>query len=186
MNYYDSESEMYNHYLKGSVTERLIGAATMQTKIESFSDYKTNQYGPSAKVKLSSGQQAYINEDPTGYVGRTVEIELSKKMSKKGQEYTVGKISQVYEATDTASSGNGNGKITWDAYRAMAEAAHELAIKLEPDGIIAETSELGNARTYTITTDRSTARAAILNTVMIAYSNGKIFVPEDDDDPPPF
>ncbi len=147
----------------------------MKAVIESFTNFKTNDYGPSAKVKLSTGQQAYINEDPTGYVGRTVEIELSKKMSKKGQEYTIGKISQVYEATATASNGNSNGKITWDAYRAMAEAAHSLASKLEPD----EISSMGNL-------DRSTARAAILNTVMIAYSNGKIVVPADEDDIPPF
>ncbi len=158
----------------------------MQTKIESFSDLKTNEYGPSAKVKLGNGQQLFINEDPTNLVGKTVDIDVKEKTSQKtGKNYTVGKITKVYEATATTSNGNGNGgngKITWDAYRAMAEAAHGLAVKLEPD---VEDVAQGGGDNF-IKVDRSTARAAILNTVMIAYSNGKIVVPADEDDIPPF
>jgi hypothetical protein len=154
----------------------------MQTKIESFSDYKKNEYGPSAKVKLSNGDYVFINEEPAPLVGKTVEIEVNEKPNKAGtRTYKVGKISKVYEATATTSNGNGNGKITWDAYRAMAEAAHSLAMKLEPDEITCDENGGNEVRT-----DRGSARAAILNTVMIAYSNGKIFVPTDDDDIPPF
>ncbi len=157
----------------------------MQTKIESFSDYKTNQYGPSAKVKLSNGDYVFINEEPAPLVGKTVDIEVTDKPNKAGtRTYKVGKISKVYEATAANSNGNNNGKISWDDYRAMAEAAHDLAAKLEPDAKRIGPNDDG-LETF-ISLDRSTARAAILNTVMIAYSNGKIFVPADEDDIPPF
>jgi len=152
------------------------------TTVQSFSDLKTNEFGTSAKVQLGNGESVFINEDPAKLVGKTVDIEITKKNSKAGREYKIGKIIKVHEATVTASAqganGNNNGKITWDAYRAMAEAAHELANKLEPDGSF-NTDDSGAYQNM----DRSTARAAILNTVMIAYSNGKIFVPEDDDMP---
>jgi hypothetical protein len=143
----------------------------MQTIIESFSDLKTTERGPSAKIKVSNGDQIYINEDPTNLVGKTVDIDVNDKTSQKGNRYKVGTIIKVHEASAATASSNGNGKITWDAYRAMAEAAHSLAGKLEPD------VPDGNL-------DRSSARAAILNTVMIAYSNGKIVLSEDDDNFP--
>ncbi len=155
------------------------------TIIKSFSDLKENEYGPSAKVKLGNNEQVYINEDPTNLVGKTVDIDVNVKTSQKtGKQYKIGKIIKIYEATATASNGNGNGKITWDAYRAMAEAAHDLAHKLEPDGVAPHIE--GDDHGYHTTVDRSTARAAILNTVMIAYSNGKIVIPADEDDIPPF
>ncbi len=155
----------------------------MKTTIESFSDYKETERGPSAKIKLSTGEVCFINENPKGLVGMTVDIEVNTKTTQDGKRtYKIGKITKVYEATATASNGNGNGKITWDAYRAMAEAAHGLANKLEPDGSF-NTGVEGEAFQ---TMDRSTARAAILNTVMIAYSNGKIVVPEIEDDLPDF
>ncbi len=154
----------------------------MQTIIESFSDYKTNEYGPSAKFKLSNGDQVFINEEPGPLVGKTVDIEIKDKPNKAGtRNYKVGKITKVYEATATNSNGNNNGKISWDAYRAMAEAAHGLAMKLEPD----EVTE-GDEGAQLVRTDRGRARTAILNTVMMAYANGKIFVPDDSDDIPPF
>ncbi|MES2367115.1 MAG: hypothetical protein V4563_14660, partial [Pseudomonadota bacterium] len=84
----------------------------MQTIIESFSDYKKNEYGPSAKVKLSNGDQVYINEEPAPLVGKTVDIEVNEKPNKAGtRTYKVGKITKVYEATATTSaqSANGNG-----------------------------------------------------------------------------
>jgi hypothetical protein len=162
----------------------------MQTTIESFSDYKKTDRGPSAKIKTTNGDLIYINEEPAPLVGKTVDIDVNEKTSQKGNRYKVGKILKVYETT--ASNANSNGKITWDAYRAMAEAAHELAEKLEPDQLSTtdgtEMSEPpgGAPSLPLVVVDRSTARAAILNTVMIAYSNGKIFVPADEDDIPPF
>jgi hypothetical protein len=146
----------------------------MQIKIDSFSDLKQTDRGPSAKIKAGNDSY-YVNEDPTNLVGKTVEIEVVEKTSAKGNKYKIATIKKVIDA----AAGNGNGKITWDDYRAMAEAAHGLAAKLEPDGW-KSASDLGEA---TLIVDRSTARAAILNTVMIAYSKGDIFVPVDDDMP---
>ncbi len=156
----------------------------MQTIIDSFSDYKKNQYGPSAKVKLSNGDYVFINEEPGPLVGKTVEIEVNEKQNKAGtRTYKIGKIGKVYEATATASNGNSNGKITWDDYRKVAEAAHELACKFEPDTI--NGLEEDNSTTVV---DRSPARVGFVNNVMRAYAEGRFIVPKEDaeDDIPPF
>jgi len=134
-----------------------------QIIIDSFSDLKTTDRGPSAKIKASNGDTFYVNEDPTNLVGKTVDITVTEKTSQKGNKYRIAKITKVHEAS--AANGNGNGKITWDAYRAMAEAAHELAMRLEPDG------------NDVLTVDRSQARASIVNTTLSRYCEGKIFVP---------
>lgn len=138
----------------------------MQLHIDSFSDLKSTERGPSAKIKCGNNTY-YVNEDPTNFVGKDVEAEITEKTSAKGNKYSIAKIVKVIEG----AAGKSNGHITWDDYRAMAEAAHELAMKMEPDA-----PEGG--------IDRSAARAAILNTVMIAYSNGKIIVPTEDDNVP--
>lgn len=148
----------------------------MQIKIDSFSDLKTTDRGPSAKIKAGNDTY-YVNEDPTNLVGKTVEMEVTEKISAKGNKYKIAKIIKVLEAA--ASSGNGHG-ISWDDYRQMAEAAHELAMKLEAD-VFADNGQEG---VPIVTVDRSHARAAILNTVMIAFSNGKIANPLIDDDMP--
>ncbi len=160
----------------------------MQTKIESFSDYKKNEYGPSAKVKLGNGDYVFINEEPAPLVGKTVDIEVNEKPNKAGtRTYKVGKITKVYEATATTSAqsanGNGNGykQITWDDYRKVAEAAHELACKFEPDTI--NGLEEDNSTTVV---DRSPARVGFVNNVMRAYAEGRFIVPKDEDDIPPF
>lgn len=153
----------------------------MQVTIASFSDYKKTDRGPSAKIKTTNGDQIYINEEPAPLVGKTVDIDVNEKTSQKGNRYKVGKITKVYEATAANSDGNHNGKITWDAYRAMAEAAHSLAMKLEPDPVEIRTDGLSIP-----VLDRSQARASIVNTTLSRYCEGKIFVPADEDDIPPF
>ncbi len=152
----------------------------MQTIIESFSDYKKTERGPSAKIKLGTGDWCFINEDPAPLVGRTVDIDLRQP---EGKRYKVGTITKVYEATATASNGNSNGKITWDDYRKVAEAAHELACKFEPDTI--NGLEEDNSTTVV---DRSPARVGFVNNVMRAYAEGRFIVPKEDaeDDIPPF
>src|SRR5678815_2853761 len=76
----------------------------------------------------------------------------------------------------TTGNNSSNGHIAWEDYRTMAEAAHELAGELEPDDREIEPGEDGNK--YYVKLDRSAARAAILNTVMIAFANGKIALPK--------
>ncbi len=159
----------------------------MQTKIESFSDYKKNEYGPSAKVKLGNGDYVFINEEPAPLVGKTVDIEVNEKPNKAGtRTYKVGKITKVYEATATTSNGNGNGssykQITWDDYRKLAEAAHELALRLEPDEV--KMDDLENRAV--VMADRSPARVGFVNNVMRAYAEGRFIVPKEEDDIPPF
>jgi len=150
----------------------------MKLTIESFSDYKKTDRGPSAKIKATNGDLIYINEEPAPLVGKTVDMDVNEKTSQKGNRYKVGKILKVYEGSEAGSS---NDKITWDAYRAMAEAAHELAMKLEPD------LEFQNAGdNHVVNVDRSAARVRFTNNVMMAYANGKIVVPEEEDDPVPF
>jgi hypothetical protein len=161
----------------------------MQTKIESFSDYKKNEYGPSAKVKLSNGDFVFINEEPGPLVGKTVEIEVNEKQNKAGtRTYKIGKIGKVYEATATTSNGNNNGaykQITWDDYRKVAEAAHSLAIKLEPDADTVTVDREGGRIESVV--DRSPARVGFVNNVMRAYAEGRFIVPkEEEDDIPPF
>ncbi len=161
----------------------------MQTIIESFSDYKKNEYGPSAKVKLGNGDQVYINEEAAPLVGKTVDIEVTDKPNKAGtRTYKVGKITKVYEATATTSNGNGNGagKITWDDYRKLVEAVHSLAKQLEPDDET-ERVDRDGGRIQTVV-DRSPARVGFVNNVMRAYAEGRFIVPkeEDSDDIPPF
>ncbi len=162
----------------------------MQTTTESFSDYKTNQYGPSAKVKLGNGDQVYINAEPAPLVGKTIDIEVTDKPNRAGtRTYKIGKITKVYEATATASAqsanGNNNGKITWDDYRKLAEAAHELALRLEPNDK-EERIDRDGARVESVV-DRSPARVGFVNNVMRAYAEGRFIVPKDEeDDIPPF
>ncbi len=160
----------------------------MQTIIESFSDYKpTGERGPSAKIKTANGEWCFINQDPTPLVGKTVDIDIRQP---DGKRYKIGKIIKVYEATATASAqsangnGNGAGKITWDDYRKVAEAAHELAMKFEPD----EDAGTGVEGKLQII-DRSPARVGFVNNVMRAYADGRFIVPKEDDDSddiPPF
>ncbi len=159
----------------------------MQVKIDRVSDVKQGQYGMSSKIYFGDAC-CYINSDGTNLIGKMVDLETTEKFSKTGNKYLVGKVSRIIEnAAPVAPSqnGNGNGKITWDAYRAMAEAAHELASKLEPDEFTVRPDE-NSDMAVNVRADRAAARAAILNTVMIAYSNGKIVVPNIDDDLPDF
>lgn len=144
----------------------------MQIHVDQVTDVKTGPYGVSSKI-IAGSDHYFVNDDATKYVGKTLELEVSEKTSKTGNKYKIAKILKVVESA-AASNGNGHGHaISWFDYRAMAQAAHELAKELEPDQFDAGLS----------TIDRSTARAAILNTVMIAYSNGKVVVPTDDDMP---
>lgn len=80
------------------------------------------------------------------------------------------------------SNGNGHGGISWVDYRDMAMLAHGLAKELEPD-VASSDVDLEGRRVITPEIDRATARAAILNTVMIAFSNGKISLPDEDESP---
>lgn len=61
-----------------------------------------------------------------------------------------------------------NGKIPWADCKDMILLAHTLACQLEPDGVDEDLAK---------PTDRSQARCAIVNTVMIAFTKGLIALP---------
>jgi len=85
-----------------------------------------------------------------------------------------------------------NGKIPWLEFQLAFKAAHALALECEPDLTEEAESEtaLGEAHNnLLVRVDRSQARAALVNTFVIAFSNGRIEapeVPELDDEEAPF
>ena len=147
----------------------------MQVIIESVSDVKTDQRGTSSKIKCSDGQSYYVNEDGTPLVGKTVELTSEEKTSAKGNKYKIGKIVKVLEGAAAPSS---NGKVSWDEYKDIARAAHVLALELEPDVKEADMPVL----------DRSAARVAFVQTILVALRDGRIALPkvEDGEDNIPF
>jgi hypothetical protein len=138
----------------------------MQIKVDSVSDVKTNDKGTSSKI-TSGNVNYFVNEDATPHIGKTVEITSEERTSRAGNKYNVAKIVKVL---GEAHAGNSGG-ILWDDYQTAMKLAHSHAIALEPD----ITDEDG--RTLV---DRSAARAALVNTAMIAYTNGKVYMPPDE------
>jgi hypothetical protein len=148
-------------------------------------------------VKLpGNGGWVTLYRDAKPVKGEVIEVNTTERHGKNGMVYVDAfpvmpplapssngaAPTHTTAADDTTWNNNTGKKVSWDAYRAMAEAAHELASKLEPDAKRLGPNDDG-METF-ISLDRSTARAAILNTVMIAYSNGKIYVLAVDDDIP--
>jgi hypothetical protein len=137
----------------------------MQLKIDGVTDVKTTDKGTSSKI-LCGTASYYVQEDATKYIGQTVEATTEAKTSSAGRAYNTAKILKVVGAA--AASGNGRG-ISWADYEIMAKLAHSFAVSMEPD-------QDNNG----LLIDRSQARAAMVNTIMIAYSNGKIYLPDEE------
>lgn len=79
----------------------------------------------------------------------------------------------AFIADEKSETGNGSAlstssKIEWSIYMDLVRSAHDLAKDLEPD-IPGEGGAL---------LDRSEARRAIVNTILIAHSNGAFEFPE--------
>lgn len=111
--------------------------------------------------------------------GETLNVTVESHKGRDGRDFL-----DAYPIIETppakAQPAASNGHIPWEDYQRMAEHAHALAASLEPDtlGKGGENEEL-----VVRTVDRSAARAAIVNTVMIAFSNGKIALPAASDQP---
>lgn len=154
----------------------------MNIKVDKVSDVTTNDKGTSGKIHVGNDFY-YVSEDPTQYVGKELDIEVTEKTSAKGHKYKIAKILKVLGTGGPSAS---NGHIPWLAYEQMARIAHGLAQALEPDVTqpSAPSQDGGDpVETHTVI-NRSAARVALVNTVMIAFSNGKISLPEADDDMP--
>lgn len=147
-----------------------------QYQIDKVSDIKPGRNGQVSSKIHSGNDYFYINADGTPYVGKTVQFDIEEKTSAKGNKYRIAHNLKVIEAAAAA-----NGGIAWADYFKMASIAHALARTLEPDEMHLEPVENGGTAVKRIDIDRSQARAAILNTCMIAFANGKIALPDENE-----
>jgi hypothetical protein len=140
----------------------------MQVRIDSVSDVTNDPHkGTSSKITCG-GINYFVQEDATPHLGKMVEITSEERKSRAGNKYNVAKIVRVL---GEAAAGTPNGGITWNDYQNAVKLAHGAALALEPD--------LTDENGVTLV-DRSMARARLVNTAMIAFSNGRIFIPEDE------
>lgn len=123
-------------------------------------------------VKHSDGNWYNLITDNKPAMGAIIDVEV-KESQWQGKTYRWATPTQKQAAQSAAVGANGH--IAWEDYEAMAQAAHEMAQAMEPDGFDANGQN---------PMDRSSARAAIVNTVMIAFANGKIALPAEDPPPP--
>ena len=79
----------------------------------------------------------------------------------------------------TATARPSNGGIPVNEWMLAMREFHKLAAELEPDELSKELVEGEAVPIELVKTDRSTARAAILNTCMIALSNNRIDMTDD-------
>ena len=148
-------------------------------KIDAVSGVKNNQYGDYFSIKVGNRWINIQGQPDPSLKGQTVEAET--KTSKDGK-YTWAKLTtRKSPALLPAAEQQANG--SWEHYAEMARAAHQLARELEPDGSQWPPQGGSEDPAQIITCDRSHARAAILNTVMIAYSNGKVALPAEPEPP---
>jgi hypothetical protein len=122
-------------------------------------------------VKHEDGNWFNLITDSKPAQGARYNVDV-KETQFNGRTYRWANIIQAQKAASQNGAGQSH---PWEDYARMARVAHELACDLEPD-------ETGAGTHFE---DRSQARAAILNTVMIAFSNGKIELPKDSQAEPP-
>ncbi len=151
-------------------------------------------------VKNPNGEWVTLYREAKPAKGETIDVNITER-NVKGRLYVDAFPVMPPLAPPETTSSNGNGpkaddtwsqnsgkKVPWEGCIVFAKAAHELALELEPDSIRAiELSDPNDSPGTIATIDRSTARAAILNTLMIAYTGGKILVAKEEDEyaPPP-
>jgi hypothetical protein len=179
-------------------------------RVEQLSEIKTSRQGnPQRGVRTEKGwvtvrgAQALLSKMQ---VGLSVEIgslsEFTNPSTQKtawyGQLMNVGEPPKAppppplaehfpeQQAKESAPSpaANGakpsNGKIPWLEFAAFFKATHEMLREVEPDSTSLETGII----------DRSSARATMMNTCVMAFEHGRIDAPEvpdmDDDGTVPF
>ena len=151
----------------------------MQVTIQSVKDVKQGQYGLSSKIVTNAGE-FFVNEDATARVGKSFEIEVTEKTSAQGRQYKIAKLVKEIAGAVAQASGNGYAH-KLDDFIFVAHEAHKLACELEPDGVASPPA--GSEEQPITTIDRSRARAAIVNTFVMAFSKGQIAIPSADDIP---
>ena len=136
-------------------------------KIDAVSGVKTNQYGEYFSIKVGNRWISVQGQPDPSLKGRTVEAET--KTSRDGK-YIWAKINAPKEAPPPVEQANG----TWEHYAEMARAAHVLALELEPDWIDADTGHR---------TDRSEARMAFVQSIIVSFREGKVALPAEPEPP---
>lgn len=138
-------------------------------------------------VKIQDGSWVTLHREKKPEKGETIDVNISERKGKNDMIYVDAfpVMPPLVQAIQQPAQQNGaepvtpkkDERLTWDDYREVAKAAHNLALVLEPD-------EYGDeiAGKALMRTDRSPARMAFVNTTLIAYSNGKFIVPKEDDD----
>jgi hypothetical protein len=161
----------YYHPTKGGIVQIIVEAVTKEPRI-----FKgQTQWG----VKLpGNGGWVTLYREAKPAKGETIDVNITERRGNNGQSYKDAFPVMPPLAPEPVEVKAAPKQITWDSTREFIKAAHNVALVLEPDEI-----DDGNA----VRTDRSTARAAITNTLVIAYTSGKILVPDEADEytPPP-
>ena len=158
----------------------------MEITIAKISGVKPDKNGDPISNILTS-ENKWLNcmgIDLTGKVGAVIEIEKLRQfpvgknswycnfkalLSEPGHEPgSPKKAAPGASVAQPAPFLNGSGKLTFDEYVLAVKAAHRLAMDVEPDSL-------------TTQADHSQARAALVNTFIIALTNGKVGLPTEDD-----
>ena len=154
----------------------------MEIVVERVTDLKEGQYGLSCKI-WQGRDLWFFNGDATGLAGHRIEIEVTDK-----GKYKVAKLVKDLGPKEAQAHGTGPaapaGLTLTDWLNAM-QRVHGIVTDLEPDSVETAVDPQNQLIKY-VTVDRSTARAALVNTTLIALSNGRISIDKPDVDEDPF
>lgn len=160
----------YYHPTKGGIVQIKVEAVTKEPR-----EYK-GQKNWGVKLPGNAGWiTLYREKQPTR--GEVIDVNITERRGNNGVSYKDAFPVMPPLAPEPVEVKAAPKQITWDDYREVAKAAHNLALVLEPDEYTSE-----ERLTALVRTDRSPARMAFVNTALIAYSNGKFIVPKEDDE----
>ena len=154
----------------------------MQGKVEAVGQDKQGQYGPYTSVKVG-GVWYTVNGTGAEWANKEIKFDVQDK-----GKYKVGKNVEIVETAPPAGASGASGTsqagaVPLSEWMVAMRELHKIAAELEPDELANEGGDQttgGEAHTVPLVkVDRSMARAAILNTCMIALSNGKIDMTDD-------
>ena len=133
-------------------------------KIDAVSGVKSNQYGDYFSIKVGNRWINVKGQPIPGLKGNKV---LAETKTSADGKYTWAKINAPEEKAPPPAAEQANG--SWEHYAEMARAAHNLALELEPDREDGE--------------DRSEARMAFVQSIIVAFREGKVNLPAEPEPP---
>lgn len=139
----------------------------MMVKIESCTkDTRTTKGGVLHTGIKANGQWYNIAGDQRNLYGKEVNLEINGQWAKLVKQ-------SAMAITGKSSSDDNQLQIAWEDYIVAVRKAHLVANDLEPD----------ENRTIDGHINRSQARATLVNTMMIALTNGQISLPQTGEPP---